>query len=159
MRKLFFIASMIMFSLTSSTAWTQTTPWGTATSQIAGYGPQKVIYDVTADTPEELDQVLERAQALSTEYGATAYDASIVIVLRGPEMQFFDIRHFNAYEELVRKAQNLTEGRLIELRMCQWSARKLGLQPEHIHGFIDMVPLGDAEIIRLQQDEDYAYIR
>lgn len=37
--------------------------------------------------------------------------------------------------------------------------RNIGLEPEHIHGFIELVPVGDAEVIRLQQEEDYAYIR
>ncbi|MFW2438667.1 MAG: hypothetical protein ACN4GR_04785 [Arenicellales bacterium] len=32
-------------------------------------------------------------------------------------------------------------------------------KPEDIHGFVDRLPMGDAEIIRLQNKESHAYMR
>lgn len=159
MRMIFFIASVIATGLLSTMAHAQSAPWGTAAAQIAGYAPQKVVYDVAVQTPEELDAILDRMSGLNVEYGSDPFDAAIIAVLHGPEMRFFDIRHFDKHEELVRRAQSLTVGGVIEIRMCQRAARNLGLLPEHIHGFIEMVPMGDAEIIRLQQEEDYAYMK
>lgn len=159
MRKILLFASIIISCLHGAATYAQDAPWGTAVAPVAGYAPQKVVYDITVDTPEELGQVLNRISALNIEYGSDPYDAAIIAVFRGPEMRFFATRDFDKYEDLVRRAQSLTTGGVIELRMCQHAAQQLGLQPEDIHGFIEMVPMGDAEVIRLQQDEGYAYIK
>jgi hypothetical protein len=42
--------------------------------------------------------------------------------------------------------------------MCQIAAKGHGFEPKDIHGFVSMVPMGDAEIVRLQQ-EGYGYMR
>lgn len=161
MRMIFFIASLIAINLFGTTAHSQdhNAPWGSAVAQVAGYLPQKVVYDVTVSTPDELNALLDRMSGLNVEYGSDPFDAAIIAVLHGPEMAFFDIRNFEAHEDLMRRAQSLTVGGVIEFRMCQRAARNLGLLPENIHGFIEMVPMGDAEIIRLQQEEGYAYMK
>ena len=156
-----FITFMIymLASTGSPTAYALTAPWGTAQAQESSYAPHKVVYDVSVSDPEGFDSLLDRLSGLSVEYGADPFDASIVAVLHGPEMHFFDIRKFNQHEELVRRAQSLTVGGVIELRMCQRAARNMGIEPEHVHGFIQMVTMADAEIARLQQEEGYAYMK
>jgi intracellular sulfur oxidation DsrE/DsrF family protein len=42
--------------------------------------------------------------------------------------------------------------------MCLANARLLNYEPSDIHGFVTMVPMADAEIVRLQH-EGYAYMR
>jgi intracellular sulfur oxidation DsrE/DsrF family protein len=49
-------------------------------------------------------------------------------------------------------------GDVIQIRLCQMAARGQGFEPEDIHGFVDMVPMGDAEIVRLQVEEGHAYM-
>ena len=39
------------------------------------------------------------------------------------------------------------------------AAEALGYRPQDIHGFVEMVPMGDAEIIRLQYEENHAYMQ
>jgi len=158
MRLSLFIASITIAGLFQA-AYPQNTPWGIAAAPLAGYAPQKVVYDISVDTPEELGQILDRMSALNIEYGSDPYDAAIIAVLQGPEMRFFDTRRFPEYEKLVRQAQELTTSGVIEFRMCQRAARLMDIQPEHVHGFIELVPMADAEIIRLQQEEGYAYMK
>jgi hypothetical protein len=43
--------------------------------------------------------------------------------------------------------------------MCRAAAQLQGFKPADIHGFVRMVPMADAEIVRLQQEEDFAYMR
>jgi intracellular sulfur oxidation DsrE/DsrF family protein len=43
--------------------------------------------------------------------------------------------------------------------MCKLAAEAQGHKPEDIHGFVELVPMGDAEIIRLQYEEDHAYMQ
>ena len=59
----------------------------------------------------------------------------------------------------MQRAKSLTENGNIKFRMCKLAAQGHGFKPKDIHGFVEMVPMADAEIVRLQQDEGYAYMR
>lgn len=134
-------------------------PWGAAVSAPAQqYEAAKVVYDVAVNTPKALDSLLDRVSGLDAEYSHNPLDASVVVVLHGPELKFFDIRNFGQYEALVRRAQSLSVGTAIRFRVCQRSARNQGIAPEYLHGFLDLVPMADAEIVKLQQ-QGYAYMR
>jgi len=57
------------------------------------------------------------------------------------------------------RAQSLVNSGNIKFRMCKLAAQGQGFKPADIHGFVEMVPMADAEIIRLQQEEHHAYMR
>jgi intracellular sulfur oxidation DsrE/DsrF family protein len=69
------------------------------------------------------------------------------------------VANYDRYKELMVRAQSLTVGGTIHIRMCEVAARGHGLEPGDIHGFVEVVPMADAEIVRLQQEEGYAYMR
>lgn len=134
-------------------------PWGRAEVQAHDYQPQKVVYDVAVSSRKQFEQVLDRASYLSKVYNADPFAASIVLVLHGDEIPFFGIKNYLKYKDLMHRARSLTVGNVIEIRMCRIAARGHGYDPEDIHGFVQMVPMADAEIIRLQREEDYAYMQ
>jgi len=134
-------------------------PWGSASVTETQYKPQKVVYDVAVKTERKVKSVLDRASYLSKITGADPFDSSIVLVLHGPEIEFFAIRNYNRYKEIMDRAQSLVEGEVLKIRMCRIAAEGHGYQPKDIHGFVEMVPMGDAEIIRLQTEEAHAYMR
>lgn len=134
-------------------------PWGHAKVNPIHYKPQKVVYDVSVSSIREVESVLDRASHLSQITGADPFDSSIVLVLHGPEIKYFAIENYEKYQDLVKRAQSLTIGDTLKIRMCKIAAEGLGFSPEDIHGFIELVPMGDAEIIRLQNEEDHAYMR
>ena len=136
-----------------------TPPFGTAKVIDTEYNPQKVVYDVHVKTVEELESVLDRASYLSTITGADPFDQSIVLVLHGPELHFFAIENYKKNKALMHRAQSLVESEVLSIRMCKIAAKSQGYSAEHIHGFVDMVPMGDAEIIRLQYEEAHAYMQ
>ena len=123
------------------------------------YKPQKVVYDVNTETIEGLDSVLSRASFLSTITGADPFDQSIVLVLHGPEIAFFATSNREKYKELMQRAQSLVESEVLTIRMCKLAAESFGYKPEDINDFVEMIPMGDAEIIRLQNEEEHAYMR
>ena len=86
-------------------------------------------------------------------------DSSIIVIIHGKSIPFFAIDKFKDYRELMAEAQSLSVGTTIEFRMCRTAAKIMGYEPEDIHGYIKMVPMADAEIARLQQEEGYAYMR
>ncbi len=57
------------------------------------------------------------------------------------------------------RAQSLSLGTPIEFRLCRVAARMRGLSPNDMHGYVTVVPMADAEIIRLQKQENYAYMQ
>lgn len=59
-----------------------------------------------------------------------------------------------------RDADNAgTRAGVIDYRICPAGAARRGYAPEDFHGFASVVPMADAEIIRLQQQEGYGYMR
>lgn len=134
-------------------------PWGSAAEIEQTYNAQKVVFDTTAGTIKGLSSVLDRASYLSKLNGANPLETRIVIVLHGDAIPFFAIRNYGKYRELMHRAQSLSVGDVVEFRMCKAAAALLGLKPADIHGFVKMVPMADAEIVRLQQEEGFAYMQ
>ena len=134
-------------------------PWDGASVTATEYKPQKVVYDVHVETVEKIQSVLDRASYLSKITGADPFDQSIVLVLHGPELNFFAIKNYSKHIELMKRAQSLVESEAITIKMCKIAAEGQGYKPKDIHGFVEMVPMGDAEIIRLQYEENHAYMQ
>ena len=134
-------------------------PYGRASVENIEYAPHKVLYDVAASDMGTFVNVLDRASYLNNVYQADPFAASIVLVLHGDEIPFFAIRNHNRHRELMQRAQSLTLAGPIEFRMCRIAAEAHGFEPQDIHGFVKIVPMADAEIVRLQQEEGYAYMR
>ena len=134
-------------------------PWGTASVTDTKYKPQKVVYDVHVKSMDKVSSVLDRASHLSKITGADPFDQSIVLVLHGPEIDFFAIKNYEKNKELMNRAQSLVESDTLKIKMCKIAAEGRGFKPEDIHGFVEMVPMGDAEIIRLQYEENHAYMQ
>ncbi|WP_018935639.1 DsrE family protein [Thioalkalivibrio sp. ALJ24] len=133
-------------------------PWGSAEVNQKDYEPTRVVYDVAVDSESEMAFVLDRVSMLNNVYEADPFDSHIVLVLHGGEVPFFTRDQFDEREELMRRAESLTRAGNIEIRMCEASAALRGIEPEEIHGFVEIVPMADSEIIQLQQ-EGYSYMQ
>lgn len=134
-------------------------PWGSAPVIEQAYSKQKVVFDTTSGTTAGLTSVLDRASFLSILNGADPLDNKIVIVLHGGAIPFFAIKNYAKNKDLMHRAQSLSVGDVVEYRMCRAAAQLQGLKPGDIHGFVKMVPMADAEIVRLQQEEGFAYMK
>lgn len=132
-------------------------PWGTATEATPTYHGQKVVFDVTAGTPDALQSVLDRAGYLSQMNRDDPFETRIVIVLHGDAIPYFATGNYAKYKTLMQRAQGAALGNIVEFRMCKAAARLRGLNSKDIHGFVTMVPMAEAEIARLQH-EGFAYL-
>ena len=148
-----------LFVSVQAAAGTSSALWGGAKVTPTDYKPQKVVYDVHVKTVGAVASVLDRASYLSTITGADPFDQSIVLVFHGKELSFFAIKNYKKYKELVHRAQSLVESEALTIKMCEIAAQSQGFAAEDIHGFVEMVPMGDAEIIRLQYEEAHAYMQ
>jgi hypothetical protein len=134
-------------------------PWGSASEINQLYSRQKVVFDTTTGSLAGLSSILDRASYMSQLNGADPFDTKIVIMLHGEAIPFFAGKNYGKYKELMARAQSLSVGNVIEFRMCKASAQLQGFKPKDIQGFIKMVPMADAEIVRLQQEEGFGYMR
>ena len=133
-------------------------PWGVAEVLDIKYEPQRVLYDLTTGDKNRISHVLDRIVYLYKLYQSDPLGSSIVVVIHGDTIPYFAIDEFLDNEKIMRRAQSLTVGTSIEFRMCSAAARLLNYEADDIHGFVKMVPMADAEIVRLQHD-GYAYLR
>jgi len=150
-----YIASHIIFSVSAQA--NQATPWGVAEKSDYKYEPQKVLYDLTTGNKNDLLNILDRVGLLYKLYDSDLFESSIVVIIHGDTIPFFSTAN-PANLELMKRAYNFTVGAPIEFRMCQAAAKAMGYKPKDIHGFVKMVPMADAEIVKLQK-EGYAYMQ
>jgi intracellular sulfur oxidation DsrE/DsrF family protein len=154
MRALFILLFCIPPALHAADA-----PWGHGQLDAIDYPPMKGVYDVNVSSVDKLESVLDRASYLTQITGVDPFVSSTVLVLHGPEIDFFAISNTDKYRELMTRVKGLIDSDLIDVRMCRIAARSRGFEPEDIHGFVTLVPMGDAEIVRLQYVEGHAYMR
>lgn len=159
MKKIYALVSLFLALLLQTGAVCADTPWGGAKAVHYPYQPQKVVYDVHVDTLKAMTSVLDRASYLSKMTGADPFDSSIVLVLHGHEINFFARKNYKKYKDLIHRAHSLVDSDVLKIKMCQLAAEGQGYKPGDIHGFVEMVPMGDAEIIRLQNEENHAYMQ
>lgn len=155
----YFITLWLVLLLSPAIHAAPQTPWGKGEVVSTEYAPQKVVYDVASSDLQTFERVLDRASYLNKIYHANPFSASIVLVLHGDEINYFAIKHYPEYQDLMHRAQSLTVGGIIKIRMCAIAARGHGYAPEDIHGFVELVPMADAEIVRLQTEQGYAYMQ
>lgn len=117
---------------------------------------ERAVLDVSVESIEELEVLLDRAGQFATKPRAAGENAAIVLVLHGPEVQFFSIRNYEQYKEIVDQAARLDAFDVVDVKMCQGMMNSYGLQPEDIPSFIEVVPFGPAEVERLVR-EGYVY--
>ena len=160
MKYLLVVLSVACFSFSQFAFYEEVvSPWGGASEINQVYSKQKAVFDTAAGTLKELTSVLDRASYMSNLNGGDSFYTKIVIVLHGDAIPFFASKNFAKYKDLMVRAQSLSTGDVIEFRMCRASAMLKGLKAKEIHGFIKMVPMADAEIVRLQQEENFGYIQ
>ncbi|MDH5359800.1 MAG: hypothetical protein OEX03_04505 [Gammaproteobacteria bacterium] len=154
---LFLVSLMMSISITWGAD--SNAPWGQAKLDNVQYKPKKVVYDVSVSSVAAITSVLDRVSYLNTLYEADPFESSIVVVLHGNEIPFFAIKNYSEHQEIMKRAQSLINNGNIRFRMCKLAAQGHGFQPEDIHGFVEMVPMADAEIVRLQREEQHAYMQ
>jgi len=127
-----------------------------ATGQ-ASYAPANVVYDLTTAEPAKLANILDRVSMLQNLYGNDPFAASIVVVIHGGAIPLLAKGGRIYHSALASRAQDLAVGGMIQFRLCAASAKMQGYGQGDFEGFIELVPMADAEIIRLQSD-GYAYL-
>ena len=111
---------------------------------------KRYAYDIVLHTPEQILEVLQHAEQLSAAPRPGNEQASIAMVLHGPEIDIFSIDNYPKYRNIVDLAAKLDAYNVIEVKMCQTMMRKRGLKNENVPGFIELVPYAPEELEKLR---------
>jgi len=118
--------------------------------------PIKAVLDISVHTLDELKVLLDRAEALAMAPQPPGEEASVVLVLHGPEVEFFSIHNYDRYKEIVDQAARLDAFDVVDVKICQTMMEIKGIPRTDIPSFIEQVPQGAAEVERLVR-EGYVY--
>lgn len=113
--------------------------------------PLRAVLDISVHTLEELRVLLDRAEGLAMRPQAQGEEASVVLVLHGPEVEFFSIRNYAKYKDIVDQAARLDAFDVVDVRICRTMLDMQGIERNDIPSFIEQVPLGPDEVERLRQ--------
>lgn len=118
--------------------------------------PERAVLDISVHTVEELEVLFDRAGKLADKLGSDTPGASVVLVLHGPEVEFFSTRNYDKYKDIVDQAKRLDALDIVDIKICRTMMKIHGVKRDDIPSFIEQVPLGSAEIDRLVR-EGYVY--
>jgi hypothetical protein len=111
--------------------------------------PARVVLDISVHTLDGLRVLFERAEELALRPQTQGEAASVVLVLHGPEVEFFSIRNYAQYKDIVDQAARLDAFDVVDVKICQTMMDARGIARDDIPSFIEQVPLGPGEISRL----------
>ena len=119
--------------------------------------PEKIVLDISVHTLEGLKILFDRAEELAMAPRPKGEDASVVLVLHGPEVEFFAIKNYDEYRDIVDQAARLDAFDVVDVRMCQTMMGERGIEQNDIPSFIELVPYGPGEVEQLKQEGYVAF--
>ncbi len=114
--------------------------------------PDKYFFDVTGHSAEAFLALLNRAHAIYEDTPAERRsELEIVMVLHGPDIEFFDRGNYAEHHAIVDLAARLDAFGVFDFKVCTVAAEHLGVTPDDVPPFIEFVPYGPGEIDRLEE--------
>ena len=110
------------------------------------------LFDVSMHTIEELEALLTRAEEVSQTHPKDFEDLEIVMIIHGPDIEWFTHKNYEYNQKLVDLAARLDAYDVIDMKVCERTMQKRGVVPEDIPDFIESVPYAPTEIDRLLND-------
>jgi len=111
------------------------------------------LFDVSNHSIEELEALLIRAEEVSQTHPADFDDLEIVMILHGPDIDWFTQQNYEHNQKLIDLAARLDAYDVIDMKVCEATMQKRGVIQEDLPGFIESVPYAPTEIkYRLQND-------
>ena len=112
----------------------------------------RAVLDISVHTIEGLRVLFDRAEQLAMRPQAQGVDDSIVLILHGPEVEFFSIKNYDKYKDIVDQAARLHAFDVVDVKICQSMMGLRGVARDDIPAFIEQVPVGPDEVEQLVQE-------
>lgn len=113
---------------------------------------------IELNDPEAVAHALERAENFYLKQGpAAGHYSPVVLVIHGSEVGIFFKENYQRYKPIIDLAAKLSAFKVVDIRVCEASAKKLGFNEKTLFPFVTTVPYGPAEVVRLIDVEKYIY--
>ena len=77
------------------------------------------VFDISVHSIEELEVLFERAEEIASRPRPVGGADSIVLVLHGPEVEFFAISNYDRYRSIVDRAARLDAFDVVDVKICR----------------------------------------
>ena len=115
-------------------------------------GNKSYLFDVSNHSFEELESLLQRAQEIS-QFDKKNYDnLEIVMILHGPDIDWFTRKNHEKNQRLIDLAAKLDAFDIIDMKVCETSMNNRGVKREDIPAFIESVPYAPDEMKKLTEE-------
>lgn len=114
------------------------------------------VFDISVHSVEELEVLFDRAEELARRPNPLGGEDRIVLILHGPEVEFFAISNYDRYRDIVDRAARLDAFHVVDVRICQTMMKNYGIEADDVPAFIEQVPNGAVEVERLTR-KGYIY--
>lgn len=104
------------------------------------------LFNVKEHSLSELEALLERAEEVTINQSPEYKDLEIVMVIHGPDIEWFTQQKYTANKKLLDLAARLDEHNIIDMKVCEKSMKYHGIDRKDIPKFIDSVPYAPIEI-------------
>ena len=116
-----------------------------------------LVGDVSVHSVEALETLLGRVEELLERPRAAGEAPLITLVLHGPEVEFFALRNYSTYKDVVDHAAKLAALGAVDLAICQTQMRNRGIASNDVPTFLRQIPFGPDEVERLV-GQGYVYM-
>jgi len=115
------------------------------------------VADISVHSEAELEALLGRVEQLLERPRTSGEEPLVSLVLHGPEVEFFALKNYARYREVVDHAAKLAALGAVDISICQTQMRSRGIAEDQVPAFLRQVPYGPGEVKRLL-DSGYVYM-
>jgi len=147
-----FITLFLAFSAVANSATSANGLVEGERQEVAGY-----LARIEKNNPEEVAEVLRRAEQFYLNEGMRQDFSPVVFVLHGPEVSIFFRENYLRYRSIVDLAAKLSALKVVDIKVCETQSHGLGLDLKTLLPFVGTVPVGPVEESHLIEVEKYIY--
>ncbi len=110
---------------------------------------RRTVMDISLHNEAALRQLLAHLDEL--QRAGKVHEAPLAVVLHGPEIAYFTRQAYPRHRELIDLAGRLDAAGVIEVKACRTRMRMMGVSEEELPDFVETVPFGPDEVLRLKE--------
>lgn len=124
---------------------------------VSGY-----VARINLEKADQVFEALQRAEAYfetkqQLKSPTSSAEPPIAFVIYGPDVGIFFKENYNHFKPIVDLAARLSALEVIDVKVCQVSYEREGLDKSTLLPFVSTVPFGPAEVRRLLDDQQYSF--
>lgn len=116
-----------------------------------------LLADISLHSVEELELLFDRVEQLLERPLSEGEQPLVSLVLHGPEVEFFALKNYSQYKNVVDRAAKLAALGAVDISICQTQMKNFGIAADQVPSFLRQVPYGPGEVERLL-DEGFVYM-